>query len=130
MTPAEIDGLASRLFAAIERGDIEAVAGCYQPELVVWHSPSGHEQTRDENLALLTRLSERCSDWRYEEVRREIFADGFVQQHVLRLRNARGVPVEVPVCIVVRVREGAITRIDEYLDAAAAAPLFEKPEPH
>jgi len=129
MTAAEIDDLAGRLFAAIERGDIDAVARCYQPDVAVWHSPSGREQTREQNLALLSLLSRCCSDWRYEDVRREIFADGFVQQHVLRLRNARGVPVEIPVCIVVRLRDGAIARIDEYLDGAAAAPLFDGLEP-
>jgi len=48
---------------------------------------------------------------------------------VLRLRNARGTPVEIPVCIVARLRDGRIARIDEYLDPAAAAPLFEAPAP-
>lgn len=129
MTPDEIDALAGRLFAAIERGDIDAVDRLYHPEVAVWHAPVGRAQTREQNLALLSRLSRQCSDWRYEEVRREVFSDGFVQQHVLRLRNARGTPVEIPVCIVVRLRDGRISRIDEYLDAAAAAPLFEAPSP-
>ena len=124
MTPEEIDRFASGFFGAIERGDIDAVARCYHPDLVVWHSPGAGKQGRDENLSLLTTLSKRCSEWRYEEIRREVFADGFVQQHVLRARNARGEPVEVPVCIVIRLLEGAIVRIDEYLDGAAAAPLF------
>lgn len=125
MTREEIDRFATDFFAAIERGDIDAVAQCYRPDLVVWHSPGADVQTRDENLTLLTTLSKRCSEWRYEDVRREVFPDGFMQQHVLRARSARGEPVEVPVCIVVRLREGAIARIDEYLDGAAAAPLFE-----
>ena len=124
MTPEEIDRFASRFFAAIERGDIDAVARCYSPDIVVWHSPGAGEQNRDENLALLTTLSKRCSEWRYAEIRREFFSDGFMQQHVLRARNARGEPVEIPVCIVIRLRDAAIVRIEEYLDGAAAAPLF------
>jgi ketosteroid isomerase-like protein len=32
----------------------------------------------------------------------------------------------VPACLVVRVHEGRITRLDEYLDSAQIAPLFAR----
>jgi len=32
----------------------------------------------------------------------------------------------VPACLVVRVRDGLITRLDEYLDSGQIAPLFDR----
>ena len=126
MTRDQIDALATRLFAAIERRDIESVDACYASDIEVWHSPTRETQTREESLRLLGWLAKRCTEWRYQEVRREIFEDGFVQQHVLHTRNALGAAVEIPVCLVARVRDDRIVRIEEYLDGAASEPLFEQ----
>jgi len=123
MTRAQIDELATRLFTNIEKGDLEGVAALYAEDVAIWHNVSGRAQTRDENLRLLSHLRERLDEWRYDEIRREVFDGGFVQQHVLRARRPDGAPVEIPVCILVRASGGRITRIDEYLDGRAAESL-------
>jgi len=45
------DTLASQFFAAIERGDLNAIRELYSPEVAVWHNVTGRSQTREENLA-------------------------------------------------------------------------------
>ena len=80
---AAIRALATRLFDSIERGDVEAVADCYAPELVVWHNFDNVDQPRAENLATLQGLIERIAERRYEHRRLDVFDGGFVQQHVL-----------------------------------------------
>ena len=124
MTPDAVDRLADEFFAAIERGDLEAVAGFYSDDVIVWHNVTRRTQTREENLRLLGYLAQRITSWRYEEVRRSCFPGGFVQQHLLRGENAAGDEVEVAVCLVAEVRDGRVVRIDEYLDGEAAEPLF------
>lgn len=124
MSPDPIDRLADDFFAAIERGDLEAVGALYADDVVVWHNVTGRTQTRAENLRLLGHLAGLISDWRYEEVRRHCYPGGFVQQHLLRGTNAIGEALEVPVCLVAGVRDGRVVRIDEYLDGEAARPLF------
>ncbi len=84
MTPEEVDRLADRLFAAIEAGDVEAVAVLYADDIEVWHNTSGHVQSKDENLALLSGLTSRAEVWCYEQVRRRCYPGGCCQQHVLR----------------------------------------------
>lgn len=61
----------------------------------------------------------------YSEVRR-VVADGAVaEQHVVTLTRPDGVKASSDVCVVLRFDDdGLITRIDEYLDMAAFAPLF------
>jgi ketosteroid isomerase-like protein len=123
-SPDDIEALADALFAAIEVGDIDALRDrCYAPDALVWHNYDGHAQSVEENLRTLRWVTRNVTDLRYEEVRRQVTATGFVQQHVLRGAVADGTDVEVPACLVVTVAGDRITRIDEYLDTAALGPL-------
>ena len=74
-------------------------------------------QTAEENLAVLQWVTSSIHGLRYEDVRRQATADGFVQQHVLRGTMGNGAAVEIPACIVVTIRDGRIARLDEYLDS-------------
>ena len=108
--------LAERLCAALERGDAAAVRELYAPDVVVWHNFDDLEQDRDGNLATLAWMTRTLQGLRYEIVRREAIDGGFLQQHVLHASFADGRAVTLPACIVARVADGRITRIDEYLD--------------
>lgn len=109
--------LAERLFAAVAAGDIAAVRALYAPEARIWHNVDGIAQTAEENLVVLQWVVTHIRDLRYEDVRRQATDVGFVQQHVLRGTVGDGVAVEIPACIVATVRDGRITRLDEYLDS-------------
>lgn len=121
MPPFDSLDVATRLFTAIEAGDVAAVAQLYAPGAVIWHSHTGTTQTAEENVQVLGLVTRRLRELRYEEVRRQRTDRGFVQQHVLRARGPEGQPVELRACIVCDVVDGRITRLDEYIDAAAVA---------
>ena len=120
----ETDTLASRFFAAIERGDLAAVRALYAPEAGIWHNVTGKTQTREENLALLRYFTGRVSELRYEVLARELFEGGFVQRHILHGRLASGQRIAAPVCLVVHVSHGRIERLFEYLDPASVRGVF------
>jgi ketosteroid isomerase-like protein len=119
--------LAERLFAAIVAGDVDAVRGIYSPDARVWHNFDQVEQTVDENLRVLRWLVRSVAGLRYEEIRRQATDSGFVQQHVLRGTSPTGKPIELPACMVCTVKDGRITRIEEYFDSAQLAPLATDP---
>jgi ketosteroid isomerase-like protein len=121
MSDDAIRSLATRLFDAIERGDVDGVVDCYGPDLVVWHNFDGLEQSREDNLKTLAGLIERIGERRYEDRRLNVFEGGFVQQHVLTGVRKDGVRVSLPGVLVGAVRDGMITRLDEYLDSAHVA---------
>lgn len=121
----ETDRIASQFFAAIERGDLDAVRELYAPDVAVWHNVTGRSQTREENLALLRYFTGRVSERRYEVLGREFFQGGFVQRHVLHGKLASGDLIAAPVCLVVHVSGGKIARLFEYLDPAAVSGAFE-----
>jgi ketosteroid isomerase-like protein len=108
--------VAEQLFAALERGDADAVRDLYAPDVAVWHNFDDLEQDRETNLATLAWMTRTLQGLRYEIVRREAIEGGFLQQHVLHARFPDGREIAMPACMVVRVDDGRITRIDEYLD--------------
>ncbi|ANZ23740.1 ketosteroid isomerase [Rhodococcus sp. WB1] len=117
--------LADRFFAAVRAGDVDTLTNLYAPDARIWHNDDGREQTVEENLRVLRWLTRTLEDFRYEDVRRDAVPDGFVQQHVVRGALPGHGPLEVPAALFVRVVDGRITRIDEYVDSAAIRPLHE-----
>jgi len=120
----EMGAIASEFFAAIERGDLDAVRELYSPEVEIWHNVTGRSQTREENLSLLRYFTGRVSERRYEVLAREFFTGGFVQRHVLHGRLESGDLIAAPVCLVVHVSGGKIERLFEYLDPASVRAAF------
>lgn len=120
----ETDTIASAFFAAIERGDLEAVRDLYSPEAEIWHNVTDRSQTREENLSLLRYFTGRVSELRYEVLAREFFSGGFVQRHILHGKLESGDLIAAPVCLVVYVSRGRIERLFEYLDPANVHAAF------
>ena len=117
------DDLLDPFFAAIERGDIEAVAPMYADDVAVWHNVTNHALDKAQSLDLLRYWTEHVHDVRYEVLERHPFDGGVVQRHIVR-GDASGTPVEANVCIVFHVADRRITAIFEYLDAAAVSAVF------
>jgi ketosteroid isomerase-like protein len=116
--------LAERFFKAIEAGDIEAVMEIYAPDAEIWHNTDGLTQSPADNARTLTWITTNLQGVSYTEIRRSATEDGFVQQHLLVATNRAGQRVEVPACIVTRIADGRITRLDEYLDSAIVAQIM------
>jgi uncharacterized protein len=123
MSDTDMIELARRFVGAIERGDVETVRACYAPDAKVWHNNDGIEQTVDENLRVLTWMVRTLPERRYRVIRLEALSDGFVQQHVLEASLPGGGTWSLDACVIVRVRDGLIARLDEYLDSGQVARL-------
>ena len=122
MTHDEIDAIATRFFDAVQAGDIDTVASLYADDVVIWHNYDQLEQTKAQNLRTLGYVAATVVPRSYDDIQRVVLDDGFVQQHVLR-GTAPGGALEVPAMLRVWVRDGQITRLDEYLDTAQVAVL-------
>ena len=111
--------LAESFFNAIERGDLEAIHAIYAPDAIIWHNTDGASVTADENLETLESFIRNVPERHYTRRRLDVFEAGFVEQHVLKAKLANGKDVSLSACVVCKVREGRITRLDEYFDSAA-----------
>ena len=115
--------LCERFFAAVQAGDLDTVRAIYAPDAVIWHNDDGLEVGPDANLRVLRWVTRNIQDLRYEEVRRHDTGTGFIEQHVLRGIAPNGTKLEIPACIICEVKDGRVTRLDEYLDSAHTAAL-------
>lgn len=119
---AAMRALAKRFFDCVEQGDIDGLVACYAPDAKIWHNTDRQEQGPEDNRKTLAGMVTRIVDRVYADRRVEVFAGGFVQQHVLQgTRKHDNVRVELPACIVCAVKDGRITRLDEYFDSAGVA---------
>ena len=125
MTDAEgeaMRALAKGFVDCMEAGDMDALLNFYAPDARIWHNTDGLEQTPEENVQQLAGSGTRVVDRAYVDRHVEVFPTGFVHQHVLRgTRTHDDVQVEMPACLVCRVADGKITRLDGYLDSARVA---------
>jgi ketosteroid isomerase-like protein len=121
----DVLAFADRFVGAIQSGDTDTVRACYAPEAKLWHNTDGIEQTVDENMKVLDWFIRKLPDRNYRVLRREVLPDGFLQQHVLEATLPDGRPFKMSACCVIRMKDGVITRLDEYLDSAEAAVLRE-----
>jgi uncharacterized protein len=120
----EMNALADRMARAYEQGDLDGVAACYAPDALLWHNFDGSEQTVAEQLDATRWLGENLKDLKYEVVARHFFEGGYVQQQVVHGTVIKdGEPFAMPTCMNVTVRDGLVTRLDEYLDSAHLKPL-------
>lgn len=122
MSDDAMRALAKRFFDCVEAGDIDGLVACYASDAEIWHNTDGLIQGPDDNRKTLAGMVTRILDRVYDDRRVDVFPGGFVQQHVLRgTRKHDGVRLALPACIICQVRDGKITRLDEYFDSAHVA---------
>ncbi|MCA9640366.1 MAG: nuclear transport factor 2 family protein [Polyangiaceae bacterium] len=116
--------LARELTRRTLAGDVDGVGALYHDDAVVWRNFDQRELVKKQVLKVIGLLAKSVEGLRYEELRLTATESGFVQQHVMRGRAPNGAELQVPACLVAQVEDGRIRRLDEYLDAAALAPLM------
>jgi ketosteroid isomerase-like protein len=123
MSGTDMLAFAERFMAAIQAGDSDAVRACYAPNAAIWHNTDGLEQSVEDNLRVLRWFARKLPDRFYRVLRREALSDGFLQQHVLEATLPDGTAWKMSACVVVKVKDGLVTRLDEYLDSAETKAL-------
>ena len=121
--------MADQLFAAIERSDETTLRQLFDDDIAVWRVGARRDNDKERALKVLRWFIGVTTQRRYEILDRQLFPDGFVQQHVLHATGHDGGLIALRVCIVIKVgvsasNQALIRRIDEYFDPAELAPLM------
>jgi hypothetical protein len=84
-------------------------------------------QTKDENAGLLGGVFQITSALEYIDIKRHAIEGGIVQQHGLvgTFDDGRAMPW-LNACLVIKVGDSLITSIEEYLDGATYAEVWER----
>ncbi len=116
-----------RLFDALSQGDIAAARACFTLEAVIWHSFDCLPVDLETSLRSWEGMIANTLERQIEDIRSLPTAEGFVQQHSFWMRLPTGVRKAWAVCIVAKVTDGRITRLDEYIDRAGSFAPAEGP---
>jgi ketosteroid isomerase-like protein len=115
--------LGERFMAALEACDVDTVRALYDPDARIWHNFDQALQPVEENIKSLEWMHRKLTDIEYDVVRREPIPGGFYQQHVLRGTLPSGEKFAMPACAIIKIEDGRIVSLDEYLDSAHTKPL-------
>lgn len=126
MTSDDILALAGRFFAAIETGNAEAVRQCYAPDVRIWNNGMPGIASREENLEILRGFIARSVSREYRNRQVDLLPDGFVQQHLLVAVADDGHVLELPACVICRVADGCIEKLEEYFDWSGMPDWFAR----
>jgi ketosteroid isomerase-like protein len=117
--------VADQLFAAIERGDERRLDDLLAGDVAVWRAGAQRDDDKERAMKVLRWFIRVTAERSYQVLDRQLFDDGFVQQHILHATGTRGGLIALRVCIVIKVGvNDLITRIDEYFDPAELAPIM------
>ena len=117
--------VADDLFAAIERGDESRLDQLLGDDVAVWRAGAQRDDDKYRAMKVLRWFIHVTTERSYQVLDRQLFADGFVQQHILHATGQNGGLIALRVCIVIKVNvDSLIHRIDEYFDPADLTPLL------
>ena len=115
MNDSELSNIADRLFQAFVDHDADALRDLCAPEARFWSSARG-ESDLEQLIGGLASMQAMIGNHRYDEVRRLVAPDGFVEQHRVRSTMPDGSDLDLEACVIVRVDEDdRIVRLDEYI---------------
>ena len=121
-----LNDVADRMFDAVQRGEIGALAALWSDDVTVWRQGGGRDRDKQRALKVIEWFVDATVDRRYEVLDRQLFDGGFVQQHNVHASAKNGTPLTFRACLLVKVdSDGLVTRIDEYLDPADLALLMQ-----
>jgi len=113
----------ARFAEATRRGDADAVAALAAPDATVWHNFDDASITLEQSGRNLRHLHRVVTDLAWVDVAVEATTSGFLWRAVITGR-APGGPLRVHTSMAVALDDdGAILRVDEYLDPAGFAVL-------
>lgn len=115
--------LAERYMKALMECDVDTVREIYAPDARIWHNFDQALQPVEDNIRSLQWMHRKLDDLEYDIVRREPIPGGFYQQHVLRGTLPSGEKFAMPACAIIKIEDGRIVSLDEYLDTAHTRPL-------
>ena len=114
------ENVIDRFFGSLRSCDTGVVRDCLTEDAIVWHSFDRKPMSPDDVVKSWEGMATNFTERGITDVRRQETPTGYVQQHLFVVRGKDGVRKAWPVCVVVRVQDRRIARLDEYIDLSAA----------
>ena len=115
--------IAAQIARSAATGDPSLFREVLAPDAIWWHSIGDRTASVEVSLASFQAVLDVTHGMHYEDVRITPTQSGYVDQHYVVAHMLDGTPISIPAVMVATVVDGVITRLDEYVEALAAAPI-------
>lgn len=128
--PRSADEVMDTLGDGLRTRNVAAIRALYADDVRIWHASTAVEQGKEENLAFLASIFTLVSELEYRDVQRHLIDGGVVQQHCVAgvFLDGSSVP-DLHACVIVKLRDGQIARVEEYFSADSWAEVWARLEP-
>ncbi len=106
-------------YSALARKDLPGVLACCAPDAIFWHNFDGICQSPEQAAEGWRGMFDSLQEHGPLDVRREILGDTVIQRHLFVMGRADGTRIGKPCCILARIFDGRIQRLDEYIDLSS-----------
>ncbi|MDG2026049.1 MAG: hypothetical protein P8J50_02990 [Acidimicrobiales bacterium] len=111
----EVADIADRYFAAHAAADENAMRALLADDFSGRTTAMGGMDLSADILVMGAKWEAESLDIRLEDIRRNYWATGFVQQCAIRGTAPSGDEIDIATCMVAEVIDGQFTRMDEYV---------------
>lgn len=118
--------VANGFINAVQAGDEELARTFVHADAGIWHNYDNVTQTVDENMQLLQRMMAVSKERDYEIHAIEEVSNGYVQRHTLHVTTFDGQTCSADALSWVKVEDGKISHVEEFIDPSSLAPLIAK----
>jgi ketosteroid isomerase-like protein len=125
MSPPSILDIAEAIGRSVATRDLGIARSLFAPGATVWNAMGDATMTVQDGLRLLQAVLDVTSELSYTDVRVTPTAQGYLDQHYVHVVMKSGQHIRFPAIMVVTINDGLITRLEEYIEANSAAPIFE-----
>jgi ketosteroid isomerase-like protein len=125
MSTPSIHDIAEAIGRSAATRDLDIARRLFAPGATVWNAIGDATMKVEDSLRSLQAVLDVTSELSYTDVRVMPTAQGYLEQHYVDAVMKGGQHVRIPAIMVVTVNDGLITRLEEYIEANAAAPIFQ-----
>jgi uncharacterized protein len=118
-----VKSVAEKIARFVADGDLDGLRALYTSDARIWHNTDDARKTVEESLAFLGGLLRVTNKRWYADVRLTPTPSGYVAQHYLCAVLITGDEVRIPICMVVTLEGDRVTRLEEYIEPEASAPI-------
>ena len=120
-----IHDIAEAVGRSVATRDLGIARSLFAPGATVWSAMGDATMTVQDSLRRLQAVLDVTSELSYKDVRVTPTEQGYLDQHYVHAVMKSGQQIRFPAIMVVTINDGLITRLEEYIEANSAAPIFE-----
>lgn len=115
---AEYQEVAEKWCSLLANKDSAILREIYHENAETWHNYDRKNMTMQEITELVGVIFSTFKEMSFQNIQRSFIENGFVQRHDIVGTHVNGAPLNIAACVFVTVKDGKISRLEEYIDPA------------